>query len=187
MAPNARLVSPTGRATTILCLCCHILLPNQLGSTAVNVADAFLPRSQSRQQRLLADDNAVSGGGGEQRNRVLLRRPPSLSELFGTADGPDEDDTNGESGSGGGTTTKNQKQKGGSSPVSSFEEVMRKMTNNPDYRFGDMTKSAVGAGTHAIEDAVHKATGKDDYHFGVSFGFLACALFCIVSSRVCSN
>ncbi len=55
-------------------------------------------------------------------------------------------------------------------PISSFESMVRNLTGNPSYRFGDLTKGAVSTTTHAFVDVLAKKTRlvDQDYHFGVS-------------------
>ena len=47
-----------------------------------------------------------------------------------------------------------------------FEQAVRKVTRNKNYKFGDLTKSAANASTKTIEGAVRTVTRDDDYHFG---------------------
>mmetsp|Transcript_16161 Transcript_16161/g.46414 ORF Transcript_16161/g.46414 Transcript_16161/m.46414 type:complete len:353 (+) Transcript_16161:143-1201(+) len=100
---------------------------------------------------------------GQHQATERRRRPPGLSELFGANGSEGSDDVGSDDNNG---ANDQKKARSGPAPVSSFEEMVRKMTQNPDYKFGDLTRSAVSVGTHAVEDVVQKATGKDDYHFG---------------------
>ncbi|KAL7549926.1 hypothetical protein ACHAWF_013181 [Thalassiosira exigua] len=56
--------------------------------------------------------------------------------------------------------------KGGSKPVKSFERVVRSVTGNEEYKFGDIARSVVNTTTHGIEGAVRTVTKNEDYEFG---------------------
>merc|ERR1719446_627365 len=49
-----------------------------------------------------------------------------------------------------------------------FEDAMRKLTGDEEYRFGDLTKKTVAAGEDAIKGTLSELTGKDAdvYQFG---------------------
>lgn len=63
------------------------------------------------------------------------RRAPGLSELFG-ANGSEGSDNNVDADKGDDAEGKSMVKKGrsGPAPVSSFEEMVRKMTSNPEYK-----------------------------------------------------
>lgn len=50
--------------------------------------------------------------------------------------------------------------------MSAFEEMMRSVTKNEGYKFGDLSKEALSAGTREVENIVHAIPGQEDYHFG---------------------
>lgn len=47
-----------------------------------------------------------------------------------------------------------------------FERVARKVTQNENYRFGDITRSVVNTTTSGVEDVVRSVTQDEDYRFG---------------------
>lgn len=47
-----------------------------------------------------------------------------------------------------------------------FERVVRKVTGNSEYKFGDITRSVANATTSAVEGTVRTVTNNEDYHFG---------------------
>mmetsp|Transcript_3522 Transcript_3522/g.8979 ORF Transcript_3522/g.8979 Transcript_3522/m.8979 type:complete len:348 (-) Transcript_3522:11-1054(-) len=46
------------------------------------------------------------------------------------------------------------------------EDAVRAVTHDEDYQFGDLTKKVIGSATHGIEDAVKSVTGNEEYQFG---------------------
>lgn len=55
---------------------------------------------------------------------------------------------------------------GGGGAFEPFERVVRRVTQNDDYQFGDLTKNVIGSTAHSFEDAVRSVTGKTEYQFG---------------------
>lgn len=53
-----------------------------------------------------------------------------------------------------------------SSTASGVEDVVRSMTGNDGYRFGDLTKKVMGSTTNGIEGVVQSVTGNEEYKFG---------------------
>ena len=47
-----------------------------------------------------------------------------------------------------------------------FERVVRKVTGNKEYKFGDITRSVANATTSVVEGTVRTVTKNDDYQFG---------------------
>lgn len=96
---------------------------------------------------------ALFGGGVVNYHIQIRRRAQTLTD----EDVPNENDSSSPS------------QAEIEPPVSSFESMVRYLTGNPNYRFGDLTKGAVSTTTHALEDVAKKTRLFDqDYHFGVS-------------------
>ena len=63
------------------------------------------------------------------------RRPPGLSELFGANAGNEgSDDVDAKNDGADSKSMVKKGRSGGPAPVSSFEEMVRKMTNNPEYK-----------------------------------------------------
>lgn len=52
---------------------------------------------------------------------------------------------------------------GGANP---FESIVRRVTNNEEYKFGDITRSLVDTTTHGVEDVVRTVTHDENYNFG---------------------
>lgn len=52
------------------------------------------------------------------------------------------------------------------STTTGVEGTVRAVTGNEDYHFGDLTKSAIGSTAHGVEGIVKSVTGNEDYHFG---------------------
>eukprot|EP00581_Thalassiosira_minuscula_P012266 CAMPEP_0183719564 /NCGR_PEP_ID=MMETSP0737-20130205/12441_1 /TAXON_ID=385413 /ORGANISM="Thalassiosira miniscula, Strain CCMP1093" /LENGTH=338 /DNA_ID=CAMNT_0025949283 /DNA_START=149 /DNA_END=1162 /DNA_ORIENTATION=+ len=72
----------------------------------------------------------------------------------GTSDGPEV-----------GEEEEDSKSKSGSLS-SPFEKVVRKVTGNERYKFGDITRSVVNTTTHGVEDVVRSVTHDGSYQFG---------------------
>mmetsp|Transcript_6137 Transcript_6137/g.9570 ORF Transcript_6137/g.9570 Transcript_6137/m.9570 type:complete len:355 (-) Transcript_6137:1130-2194(-) len=53
-----------------------------------------------------------------------------------------------------------------SSSTKGVEGVVKKVTNNEDYQFGDITRGAVGATTHGAENVIRSVIKNEDYKFG---------------------
>lgn len=49
---------------------------------------------------------------------------------------------------------------------SPLERVVRSVTGNEEYKFGDITRSVVNTTTHGVEDAVRAVTNNEEYQFG---------------------
>jgi hypothetical protein len=47
-----------------------------------------------------------------------------------------------------------------------LERIVRAVTRNDEYKFGDITKSVVGATTQGVEGTVRSVTRNRDYQFG---------------------
>lgn len=52
------------------------------------------------------------------------------------------------------------------SAVETAEGVIRKLTKNEEYQFGDISRGALSEATHVAEDAVRAVTGQDTYQLG---------------------
>ena len=64
--------------------------------------------------------------GHQHQATERRRRPPGLSGLFGANDNEGSDENVG--------SNDKQRARSGPAPVSPFEEMVRKMTNNPEYK-----------------------------------------------------
>mmetsp|Transcript_35243 Transcript_35243/g.71997 ORF Transcript_35243/g.71997 Transcript_35243/m.71997 type:complete len:350 (-) Transcript_35243:97-1146(-) len=53
-----------------------------------------------------------------------------------------------------------------SSSTKGVEEVVKKVTKNEEYHFGDLTRGAVGATTSGVENVVRSVIKNEDYRFG---------------------
>lgn len=80
--------------------------------------------------------------------RYLFRTPTPIR-----ASGSDDDDA---------TAMKNNNIK---SP-NTFERMVRTVSKNKDYQFGDLTKKVVDATTHGVEESVRTVSKNKDYQFG---------------------
>lgn len=47
-----------------------------------------------------------------------------------------------------------------------FERVVRKVTGNKEYKFGEITRAAAKATSSVVEGTVRTVTNNDDYQFG---------------------
>lgn len=47
-----------------------------------------------------------------------------------------------------------------------FERIVRRVTRNDQYKFGDITRSVVNSTTHGVEDVVRSVTQDESYQFG---------------------
>lgn len=47
-----------------------------------------------------------------------------------------------------------------------FERIVRTVTGNEEYAFGDIAKSVVGATAQGVEGTVRSVTRNEDYQFG---------------------
>lgn len=53
-----------------------------------------------------------------------------------------------------------------SDSVTTFEKLIRTVTRNEKYKFGDLSKKTITTTTKVVEDVVKKTTGNEDYRFG---------------------
>lgn len=47
-----------------------------------------------------------------------------------------------------------------------FERIVRRVTGNEQYKFGDISRSVVNSTTHGVEDVVRSVTQDESYQFG---------------------
>lgn len=50
--------------------------------------------------------------------------------------------------------------------ANAFESVVRSVSGNKQYKFGDLSKKVVSSSTKGVEEVVKKVTKNEDYQFG---------------------
>jgi hypothetical protein len=90
---------------------------------------------------------------------LALQPAPSRRRLFRTGFRATTggDDSGGDDDVGGG---------GGAGAFDPLERIVRTVTRNDGYKFGDITKSVVGATTQGVEGTVRSVTRNKEYQFG---------------------
>lgn len=50
--------------------------------------------------------------------------------------------------------------------ANAFESIVRKVSGNDEYKFGDLSKSVISSSTKGVEGVVKSVTKNEDYEFG---------------------
>jgi hypothetical protein len=98
---------------------------------------------------------------------LALQPAPSRRRLFRiglratttTTGDDDDDDDNGDD-------DDDVRGRGGRGAFDPLERIVRTVTRNEGYKFGDITKSVVGATTQGVEGTVRSVTRNKEYQFG---------------------